>query len=174
LEIRASKSEALKLYTQPGVPPMMVTQDAWVWNLNADYVDGMDAAQLKSDATWVSNDDISDSINWSSTTKEVTVPTGGGEILMAGSVDFYNSKTSSDWVECFFKVDDSPASLGPSTLPASSMRVYAQPSEWATCSTTAAVSKSAGTYTVQFYTAGASVSTIELDNGSWWALGVGN
>jgi hypothetical protein len=44
LEIRASRSEALKLYTQDGVAPMRVNQPVVVDGLNADMVDGIDAA----------------------------------------------------------------------------------------------------------------------------------
>jgi hypothetical protein len=170
--------------TKAGVPaatfnvasgaPIAVNSTFKVTNLNSDQVDGYDADQLRTGWAWVSQSNIPDDVNWSSTTQEVTVPPGGGAILMAGSIDFTNNLGTPDWVTCHFKVDETPSSATPSSLSASERTVYADTGLSAICSTTAAINKPAGTYSVQFLTAGMSVGSIEAGDGTWWAIGVGN
>jgi hypothetical protein len=46
MEIRSSKNIPLRLYSPEGVPPLMVTDDALVADLNADLVDGSHAGDL--------------------------------------------------------------------------------------------------------------------------------
>jgi len=163
LKVGIPSRSALTLEVVGSEPPMKVNSTGKVANLNADLLDGKDYLQLRSDSAWLSNDNIADNIEWSTTTKNVTVPTGGGNILMSGSVTFKNTDTSSDWVQCKFTV-------GGTAVLGSKMQVYAQPSEVATCSTNGAIQKPAGTYTVQFSTNGMNVPTIQPDDGTWWVI----
>lgn len=160
--IRSSKSIPLRLESPAGIPPLKVNRNVKVDNLNADLLDGQTATDFYHDWAGVSNDNIDDDIEWSETTKTLTIKPGGGTIHMAGAVDFYNSGSIPDWVQCAFYVNGT-------TIEASSMRVYAQSQQWATCSTVAWFSDVAGDYEVKFLTSGASVSWIELDHGMWWA-----
>jgi len=145
-------------------PPMQVNSHALVPMLNADFVDGLSSNSLRSGWAWLSNDNIPDDQNWSSTERTVNVSSSGGVILMNGSVDFYNNKAGADWVNCAFYVDGT-------ILPASEMTAYAQGYQTATCHSTAAKEfGSGGDHTVKFLTTGMSLATIEAGDGTWWVI----
>ena len=163
LKVGIPNRSALTLEVVGNEPPMKVNSTGKVANLNADLLDGYSYNQLRGDSTWLTNDDIADNINWSDTTLNVTVPSGGGNILMSGSVTFTNTAANADWVQCYFKVDGTEVS-------GSRMMVYAQPGLHATCSTNGATQLAAGTYAVQFLTFGMSVPGLEPNDGTWYAI----
>jgi hypothetical protein len=142
--------------------PFAVDSDTKVKHLNADEVDGRSARELRSGWAWKSHDTLADDANWTSTTN-VTVPGGGGVILLTGTVDFYNDAVSSDSIDCYFEVDGN-------YIEASFMRVHAGASEWGICHSTAAYATTAGTHTVTFNAMDMVPANIHPDDGFWWAV----
>jgi len=161
LKVGIASRSALTLEVVGNWPPIKVNSTGKVANLNVDLLDGKDYLQLRSQAGWVTNSNISDNVNWSDTVKNVTVPAGGAVLLMSGSVDFEYTGTGSDWVQCYFKVDGTE-------LAASRMEVYVQANEFATCHSDGATTVGSGSHTIQFYTSGLSVTDIEADDGTWY------
>jgi len=84
--------------------PIAVNSVTKVSRLNADYLDGWNARELRTTWGWRSNGNIASNVEWV-TSRSATVPIGGGVILMSASVDFYTSAVSVDLIECFFSVD---------------------------------------------------------------------
>ena len=143
--------------------PIAVNSDAKVTNLNADQLDWLHASDLQSLAESWYVLDIDDESKWSSKVHTIVAQTGG-TLLMSGSVDFTNNKTSSDWVSCHFLVNGS-------TLAWTHMKTWADPGEDGICSSTGVFSfVGPGIYTVQFTTVGMSPSEIAGEQGAWWVL----
>jgi len=143
-------------------PPIAVNSNWWVEHLNADYVDGWSSYELRSDWGWYTNDSIADNVDLSAGLM-VQIPFGGGGILMSGSVDFLNNTANADWIRCYFTVNGS-------VIAGSDMEVWAQPGQYATCSTDTAFQGPAGTYNVKFETFGMWLGGLEADDGSWYYI----
>jgi len=157
-----SGNPALILEVPGGTPPMSVNSTTKVKKLNADLVDGSNARELRTEWGWRSEDNIANNAEWAAS-RTVTVPVGGGVILMSGAVDFYNSGASADLIECFFSIDG--AQIHPSR-----MTVTVQVQQETTCNTHAAANLAAGTYTVRFETAGMIDSHLWAEDGFWYYL----
>jgi hypothetical protein len=142
MEIRASKNIPMRLYSQPGVPPLQVNQQAWVENLNADMVDGRDAASLMR-GEFCAEDDATDFTDYSCT-MNITAP-AAGYIFMAGSVDLWRTE-SGDLMHCKFTLDTAD-------VVGSLMEMdhnLAQGNGEENCHSTAGVAVAAGPHTVTF------------------------
>jgi hypothetical protein len=110
-------------------------------NIDADTLDGKDVTQVRPSAAWWSNDLLPDD-NFS-VDRTVTVPAGGGTLLMVGSFDFYNPGAASNSLACLFSLDG--------TALWDSERVEeANVGEWSICATNAARGVTAGSHTVTF------------------------
>jgi len=79
-------------------PPIAVSNPTKITRLNADYLDEWNARELRTSWGWRSNDNIANSVEWADS-RSVTVPTGGGVILMSGSVDFYCQRVASRHIQ---------------------------------------------------------------------------
>jgi hypothetical protein len=163
LEIRASKSQALKLYTQPGVAPMTVNQTAKVEYLNADEVDGRSANQIKAEWAGCSNQDIGDGADWvCQASLDTPVP---GAILVSGSVDVYNATATGDQVYCDIYIDDS-------YVAGSDRDVYVQAGngDLEVCATDAYLQGvSAGSHTIDLRVESVA-AFVQLGQGAVWAI----
>ncbi len=146
--------------------PIAVNSTTKVSQLNADYVDGRHARELRTTWDWASNDNIATNAEWAAG-RAATVPAGGGVILMSGSVDFYNNGTSADLIECFFSIDGTQ--IGPSR-----MTVAVQAKQETTCHTDAASEQPAGTYNVKFETAGLADPDLWAEDGFWYFTALPN
>jgi hypothetical protein len=133
---------------------------------NADKIDGKDVTQVRSSVAWWSNDHLPDDADVSES-RTVTVPTGGGTLVMVGSFDFLNNGGSVGFLDCEFRIDGT-------TIDPSNHRVYAQAGHWAICSTNGTVERPAGTYTISFHSSFATSTTLELDNGGFHVIVIPN
>jgi hypothetical protein len=131
----------LMIYSPNSMPPLEVTSKAKVTNLNADLLDGSDVGQVRSSVAWWSNDNFPTSL---AAERTVSVPPGGGIIVMIGSYDFRNTSPTFPYTtECSF-------ALGANLLADSVRMVAVPPDSNGLCTTNAAREVSAGTYTVRF------------------------
>ena len=137
------KRPPLMVYTPDSMPPLDVSSSAKVENLNADLLDGSNAAQLRSSVVWWSNDSLPDQDI--SAERTVIVPPGGATLVMIGSYSFFNDSPSVPAVTtCWFQTgsglvmvdSERPASVPPKTP--------------GFCSTNAAREFAAGTYSIRF------------------------
>jgi hypothetical protein len=112
-------------------------------NIDADTLDGRDITQVLPSATsWSMSDLPNDDFIHS---ESVTIPAGGGTLLMTGSVDYWNFGGAADHGVCGFYVDgavvDGSVKFGSS----------APPGGPGLCSTDAAAYVDAGTHTIHFW-----------------------
>jgi len=147
-------------------PPIAVNNTTKVSRLNADYLDGWNARELRTTWGWRSNGNIANNVEWV-TSRSATVPIGGGVILMSASVDFYNSSASVDLIECFFSVNGTQ-------IGESRMTVTVQAGQEAACHSDAASEQPSGTYTVEFETSGLADSHLWAEDGFWYFMTLPN
>jgi hypothetical protein len=162
LEIRSSKNIPLRLYSQPGVAPLMVNQTVAVDNLNADLVDGRHSYQLWTGVYKDSNDNLPDAANWTST-QGILAPLGGATLVMSGGVGWHNDTGAYYEGGCRFKVDGTAVS--------GSFRADGiGDNESATCTSEIATQVTAGSHTVTFTTFSMGTAGVKLNEGSWYVL----
>jgi hypothetical protein len=90
-------------------------------------------------ATWWSNDNLPN--DDFSASRAVTVPPGGGTLLIVGSFDFLNTGPTTKSMNCTLAVDGA-------WLAESTRVVYADPNQWGVCSITGARAVGPGSHTV--------------------------
>jgi hypothetical protein len=114
--------------------------------VNSDMLDGKDVAQVRSSVAWWSNDALPNTdVNEFLT---VTVPPGGGTIVMVGSFDYWNFSATANQATCRFWLDTS-------SLPDTSrIGSSAPPFEWGQCSTNGARDVPAGSHNIHFTSSG--------------------
>ena len=156
---------ALELRTTPSAPPMLVTSNVKVDNLNADYLDGYNASSLRSKAGGCGNSDITDGTNWTCT-YNIDAPRAG-ILLMSGTVELYNSSgTTPDSVWCEFEVDYSTIGHSDRDIDVTN----GADGDTKICSSTAWYNvDEAGSYRVDFNLKGVNAAT-QPGAGSMWVL----
>jgi hypothetical protein len=122
---------------------------------DADRLNGRNLNQVRPAAAWWSGEGLPNTIVSEDLT--VTVPAGGGTLLMVGSFDYLNTAATSQMVTCNFRLDGNP-------LLDSERLTFADPLEWGVCSTNIARDVGAGPYTITFES-GTSLSLVTLDPG---------
>jgi hypothetical protein len=109
------KRPPLMVYTPDSMPPFDVSSQAKVENLNVDLLDGKNVEQVRPSVAWWSNDKLpAQDFNVERT---VTVPPGGGTLVMIGSLEIVNYTTAAASIGCWFNLDGgSPTPPGGWTL----------------------------------------------------------
>jgi hypothetical protein len=118
LEIRASKNIPLRLYSQDGIPPLQVNRPVLVEDLNADLLDGLEAADLAAsdhdhDATYVrrAGHDVDDT--------QVAIPSSGGDLELL-TVPVTNSDECGNGATIHLYLAQAAADIGAQSGPAGS------------------------------------------------------
>jgi hypothetical protein len=135
-------------------------------DIDADTLDGRDVTQVRPSAAWWSQDNLPN--NDLSEDVTVTVPVGGGTLLMVGSFDYFNSTSVAEGASCQFLIDG--ALLDESFKAGSRATAF----NWGQCGTDAARGVTAGTHTVTFESGNLSLSTLDPDAGTFHVIVIPN
>jgi hypothetical protein len=161
LQIQSSKGIPLRLYSQPGVPPIRVNQTVKVEDLNADLVDGYSAAGLGSRASFNSTDDAPDGADYTLST-QIKAP-AAGTLIMTGGIEAVNI-FSGNLFHCSLEVNDVP-------VDGSFRQALLEGDDIELCSTMGAMVVSAGIFTIDLEVGSVSAGT-HLSGASVWVTWV--
>jgi hypothetical protein len=134
---------------------------------DSDLLDGRDVAQVRPSAVWWSNDNLAETQGNISEDLVVTVPPGGGILLMEGSFLFSNGGAGMASAGCTFM-------LGSNDLKDSVRIGWAPAGDGGSCSTNAARSVQAGTHTVTFLSFGLDAAGLQGSRATFQVLVVPN
>lgn len=158
--VKNVRSGAAAVYLEnDGVsPPLRVNSTGVVDNLNVDMLDGKHMPQIRPSQEGCAIHDIPAPQEWWCT-RTIDVPTGGGTLVINGSVGAFNHDTSTHVVDCVATVN------GSNFNPA--MFTSIGPGESDICTTVAHVPVGAGSYVVGFRTYGLIEPTMDGTSGGF-------
>jgi hypothetical protein len=170
---RTGGAPALDLQVKAG-PALTVNTPARIMKLNADYVDGMNAAALQPISAGDSSTDLPDgtAMNGDALTATFDLP-GPGMVLATGNVDLFRTDIGSATIGCSLVLEK-----GGSRAVFPGSRMYVLPARTdggddnrdENCGTSGAISVSeSGTYSIHLAVSGATANDSAFD-GQVWAI----